>query len=151
MKIFISCPFSGILDKNSGLVKKEYRFFFDTIINFLESNNIDYYLAIKREDFGKNYISAAEATISDFQGVQNCDILFVIPGNPISGGVHIELGWASAFNKKIYIFLEKDAKYSPVLMGLNSLTNVTYCDCSKFPSQELLKEFINIIKAIKGV
>lgn len=52
------------------------------------------------------------------------DVILAFPGNPISGGVHIELGWASALHKKIYIFLEKTANYSPLITGLKTVTDV---------------------------
>ena len=145
MKIFISCPFQGILDPKTKLVKEEYHYFFNDLISFLKDNKIDYYLAITRENWGKDYISPNDSVTNDFNGVKTSDILFVIPGNPISGGVHIELGWASSLKKDIHIFLEKKKKYSPVLMGLNALTKITYHYSSSFPSQELLECFKNEI------
>ncbi len=146
MKIFISCPFSGIMDWNTRKIKKEYQDFFNELINYMEDHEIDYYLAIKREDMGKNYVSPEESTFNDYNGVKKSDVLFVIPGNPISGGVHIELGWASAMKKKIHLFLEKDLKYSPVLNGLSSLTETVYHETNRFPSKELLNNIINSIE-----
>ena len=146
MKIFISCPFSGIMDWDKKEIKKEYKYFFNELINYMESQKIDYYLAIKRENMGKDYVSPKESTLSDYNWVKNCDVLFVIPGNPISGGVHIELGWASSMKKKIHLFLEKEAHYSPVLNGLSALTETIYHKTEKFPSQTLLDCIINAIK-----
>ena len=140
MKIFISCPFSGILDEETSLVKKEYKYFFKELKKFMEENNIDYYLAITRENWGKDYISPLESTEADYNGIKESDMIFVIPGNPISGGVHVELGWASSLNKKLHIFIEKDKKYSPVVMGLSSLCNVEYHESKEFPCQELLDD-----------
>ena len=36
MKVFISCPFSGILDKETNLVKEEYKYFFNELKEFFE-------------------------------------------------------------------------------------------------------------------
>lgn len=146
MKVFISCPFSGILDEKTKIVKEEYQQFFQQIIEYLEQNEIEHYFAITRERFGLDYQSPEESTKSDYEGVKTSDVLFVIPGNPISGGVHIELGWASSLNKKIHLFLEKNNKYSPVVMGLSSLTKTIYHETEKFPSKQLAKKIIDEIK-----
>ena len=42
MKVFVSCPFSGILDEKTKLVKDEYRYFFDELVSFFNENKIDY-------------------------------------------------------------------------------------------------------------
>ena len=146
MRIFISCPFSGIMDWDKQEIKKEYQYFFNDLINYMESNKINYYLAIKKENMGKDYVSPKDSTQNDYNGVKNSDVLFVIPGNPISGGVHIELGWASAMKKKIHIFLEKNAEYSPVLKGLPALTETVYHETESFPSRTLLNSIISSIE-----
>ncbi len=69
-------------------------------------------------------MTADECTLDDFKEMNESDVILAFPGNPISGGVHIELGWASALHKKIYIFLEKTANYSPLITGLKTVTDV---------------------------
>ena len=147
MKIFISCPFSGILDRKTGLVKEEYKLFFDELISFLNDKKIDYYLSITRENWGKDYISPSESTLSDYKGLKESDMVFVIPGNPISGGVHVELGWASSLQKKIHNFLERGIRYSPVVMGLSSFCDIEYHESQKFPSKNLLEDLVNVIQS----
>ena len=149
MKIFISCPFTGICEENNYEVKNEYKKFFDDLIGGIESRGHDYYLAIKRENWGKAHQGPEECTISDYRGVKNSDFLIVIPGNKmsrgISGGVHIELGWASALKKKLHILIENNVIYSPVLMGLTALTNVEYHLCNDFLNEKMLKVIFEII------
>ena len=150
MKVFISCPFTGLCDETRYEVKEEYKPFFTNLTNKLEEMGCDYYLAIKRENWGIDHKGPEECTKSDYEGVKNSDILIVIPGNNesngISGGVHVELGWASALGKKIHILLEDNFSYSPVLLGLNSLTSTQYHKCNAFLKKSMLDEIEKIVK-----
>ena len=65
-------------------------------------------------------------TLKDFEEIKDSDLLIAIPGDPPSGGVHIELGWASAMNKNIIILLEKGKRYCDLANGLAIVANVKY-------------------------
>lgn len=149
MKIFISCPFTGICNEEKYEVKNEYKDFFNKLIKAIEERNCEYYLAIKRENWGIDHKGPEECTKSDFEGVKNSDILIVIPGNKksrgISGGVHVELGWASVLKKKMHILIEDNFEYSPVLMGLNILTTTKYHKCNNFLDDIMLDKIVEII------
>ena len=149
MKIFISCPFTGLCGDDKYEVKEEYKDFFKRLTFNIEKMGCEYYLAIKRENWGIEHKGPEECTKSDFENVKDCDMLIVIPGNykskGISGGVHIELGWASALNKKIHILIEDNFQYSPVLMGLNVLSNTEYHKCNSFLTDSMLEQILSII------
>ena len=155
MKVFISCPFTGLCSENKYEVKDEYKEFFDKLINIITEKGMDYYLAIKRENWGIDHKGPQECTLSDFNGVKDSDALIVIPGNReskgISGGVHVELGWASALNKDMYILLEDNFNYSPVVHGLDALTNVKYYTCNDFLNEDMLNAINRILDEIKEV
>ncbi len=150
MKVFISCPFTGLCDEKKYEIKEEYKDFFNNLTKKLEEMGCDYYLAIKRENWGIDHKGPEECTKSDFEGVKTSDFLVVIPGNDvskgISGGVQGELGWASALDKKMHILIEENFQYSPVLMGLNVLAPTQYHRCSKFWDREMLDTIIRIVK-----
>lgn len=150
MKVFISCPFTGLCDEKKYEIKDEYKDFFNKLTEKLENMGCDYYLAIKRENRGIDHKGPEECTKSDFEGVKSSDFLVVIPGNNISkgisGGVHVELGWASALDKKMHILIEDNYQYSPVLMGLNILSPTEYHRCNRFLDNEMLDTIINIVK-----
>lgn len=149
MKIFISCPFTGLCDEEKYEVKEEYKDFFNKLIKAIEERNCEYYLAIKRENWGIEHKGPEECTKSDYEGVKSSDLLIVIPGNNtskgISGGVHIELGWASALKKKMHILIEDNFEYSPVLMGLNVLSSTQYHKCNNFLDDIMLDKIVEII------
>jgi hypothetical protein len=144
MNIFLAFPFAGICDPKTGEVSTEFRAFFESLKVMVSSRGHTYFLAHEREDWGALYKGPLECTPADFQGVKDCDFLIVVPS--ISGGVHVELGWASALKKDMHIFLEEGRTYSPVVHGLSALTNVTYHKTSEFPSDEMLQMISDAIK-----
>ena len=145
MYIFYAFPFALLCNNKNGQVDEKYRYFFEGLKKIAKQNGHQYFLAHERENWGAEYKGPDECVPNDYAGVINSDIMIVVPGNPISGGVHVEMGWASANKKKMHIFLEEDRKYSPVVYGLNSLTNVTYHYSKVFPSEDLLKDIEQVI------
>lgn len=145
MYIFLAFPFAGLCNKETGEVDLEYRDFFEKLKNGIKERGHTFFLAHERENWGAEYKGPLECVPVDFEGVSKCDFLIVIPGNPISGGVHVELGWASALKKKLHIFIENNVKYSPVVMGLDSLTETNYHETDKFPSDQLLNDIFKVI------
>lgn len=125
MKYFIAHSFTQIINRNTGIVDDEYKNRLLELRNYLLSNNHEVFLAHFRENWGKDLMTDKECTADDYKELLESDCVLAFPGNPISGGVHIELGWASSLKKDIYMFLEKDAVYSPLITGLDTITNVT--------------------------
>ena len=145
MFVFYAFPFAQLCNTDDGQVEQKYRNFFEGLKNLAKENHFEYFLAHERENWGAEYKGPEECVPHDYEGVVKSDVMIVVPGNPISGGVHVEMGWASANNKKMHIFLEKGQKYSPVVMGLKSLTNVEYHYSDAFPSSKLLEDIKNVL------
>lgn len=123
MNVFLASPFSQFCEGEEDVIVKN-RWFFEKITKILKELNVDYFCSQEREEWGEKYISPDESIKEDVNGIKQCDLFIGIPGNPISGGVHVEIGWASAFSKKMILFLEKNIEYSPMVLGLPSI-----CDC----------------------
>ena len=145
MKVFLAMPYSQLCD-NKYMVKEEYKKFFTSITNELKKINCEYFLAHEREKWGKSYTSAEESTVIDFETIKNADLVCIIPGVPNSGGVHVEIGWASANKRKLKIFLKKDYHYSPMVTGIYSLTDTEYFYYNEDYSDELVTMIIDCIK-----
>lgn len=126
--------------------KKNIEFFLERLINETKKLGCDYFLAHEREDWGKKYSSAEESTQIDFNTIKSSDLICIIPGVPNSGGVHVEVGWASANKKKIRIFLKKDYHYSPMITGIHKLTDTKYYYYDNDFDESLLNSIINCIK-----
>ena len=145
MLVFLATPYSQLCDEEYK-IKKEYKVFFEKLAKEIKKLGVDYFLAVEREDYGKEYTSDKESTKIDFEQIKKCDLLCVIPGVPASGGVHVELGWASANKKDIEIFLNKNSNYSPMVTGLSEITKVHY----NYYNEEYSNEVIELIcKSIK--
>lgn len=145
MLIFLATPYSQLCDEEYK-VKKEYKEFFEKLTKEIKKLGVDYFLAVERENYGKEYTSDKESTKIDFETIKQCDLMCVIPGVPASGGVHVELGWASANNKDIEIFLNENNNYSPMVTGLSEISNVQYNYYNKEYSNEVIELICKSIK-----
>lgn len=145
MKIFLAMPYSQLCDTNYEL-KEEYKDFFEKLTGEIKKLGCNYFLAHERENWGKNYSSAEESTLIDFETIKNADLVCVIPGVPNSGGVHVEIGWASSNKKKLCIFLKRNYPYSPMVTGVNCLTETKYHYYDNEYSNELIALILESIK-----
>lgn len=145
MKIFLAMPYTGLCD-NNNILKKKYKNFFEELLSKLKDIKCDYFLAHKREDWGKNYTSDIESTQIDYDTINDSDLICMVPGIPYSGGVHVELGWASANKKKIRMFLKNNSSYSPMVTGVKCLTDTKYYYYEDDFSQELINLIVKCVK-----
>ena len=145
MLVFLATPYSQLCDEKYR-VKQEYVKFFKKLTSKIKELGVDYFLAIERENYGKEYSSDKESTLIDYNTIQKCDLLCVLPGIPNSGGVHVEIGWASANKKKINMFLNKNAHYTPMVTGLEVITDVKNYYYEKEYSDELIDLICESIK-----
>lgn len=148
MKVFLAIPYSQLCDE-SYEVKAEYKEFFTKLTNELKKINCDYFLAHEREKWGKTYSSAEESTSIDFETIKSVDLVCAIPGVPSSGGVHVEMGWASANKRKMIIFLKNGYSYSPMVTGIHCLTEANYVYYNQDYSDELIELIMNSIKNVE--
>ena len=113
----------------------------------LESNKttIESNLSKKTKQAKKAVEDMFSKDSEDFKEMKESDVVLAFPGNPISGGVHIELGWASALNKKIYLFLEKNASYSPLIEGMKTITDVRIVE---LPENYTIETVLNAVEEI---
>lgn len=148
MKVFLAIPYSQLCDE-SYEVKAEYKEFFTKLTNELKKINCDYFLAHEREKWGKTYSSAEESTSIDFETIKSVDFVCAIPGVPSSGGVHVEMGWASANKRKMIIFLKNGYSYSPMVTGIHCLTEANYVYYNQDYSDELIELIMNSIKNVE--
>ena len=88
MLVFLATPYSQLCDEKYR-VKEEYANFFKKLTSKIKELGVDYFLAIERENYGKEYSSDTESTLIDYNTIQKCDLLCVLPGIPNSGGVHV--------------------------------------------------------------
>lgn len=121
MKIFMAFPFTQLCDARTGILQERYIEFLNNLRNDLLCLGHSVFLAHYREGWGKEVMEPKECTPADYEEMKNTDLVISFPGSPISGGVHIELGWASAMSKKILLLLNENQLYSPLVLGLHTI------------------------------
>lgn len=146
MKVFLAMPYTQLCDEKTNLLKENYKVFFERLLSSLEELGCEYFLAHKRENWGKDYCSDIESTQIDFDTIKSSDLVCIVPGVPHSGGVHVEIGWASANNKKLRLFLKKDYPYSPMVTGIKCLTDTKYYYYDDDFSDDLLNMIVESVK-----
>ena len=131
-KAFFAAPFETYLNPETGVIEDKRKEFIDELVSFLESKGYDVHNAHQRENYGKDWMEPDECTPIDFEKIIDSELLVAVPGNPASGGVHIEIGWASALSKysvidtKIILLLKEDGIYSNLVQGLGTVGKVNY-------------------------
>ncbi|MBD5529556.1 MAG: hypothetical protein HDR02_14305 [Lachnospiraceae bacterium] len=117
MKIFVSTPITGFDDS------KIYEEFRDSISRFIGclddmfgSENV--YAAIKKISNINSYESPMESAIQDLNGIEETDIFLLIYPQKLASSALIELGYAFALQKLIYVFANREDDLPYMLHGI---------------------------------
>lgn len=126
-RIFLAAPFKALVSNKSNAMQDSDRKRIEDLISFFEGKGYLVHNAHKREAWGKNFMKPEECTYIDYHEIEKCDLFVAFPGIPASPGTHIEIGWASAFRKKIVLILfENQENYAYLVRGLYSVSDVKY-------------------------
>ena len=118
-KTFIACPISKYLT-NDG-IDKNFEEFIKEIYAFIKTISKNVFLALEREEYGKNKMYGSDCTISDYKEMLNADLLIAIPED--SMGVSVEIGWASALKIKTIVIVDKKYRQSELVKSINSIVD----------------------------
>lgn len=119
--IFLAAPFAGWLDSGTGLLAAPHKDLLTSLITRLEADGRTVYNAHKREQWGGAWMGPAECTPLDYRAIVEATALVAILGPPESGGVHVELGWASAHRVPVVLLLRRGVTYSSLVLGLGEV------------------------------
>jgi len=126
-RIFLAAPFKALVNNENNAMQDSDRKRIEDLISFFEGKGYLVHNAHKREAWGKNFMQPEECTYIDYHEIEKCDLFVAFPGIPASPGTHIEIGWASAFRKKIVLILsENQENYAYLVRGLYSVSDVKY-------------------------
>ena len=103
----------------------EFRNTLIKIIDHLIGSGINVKSAHLKEEFGNLKIKPDEFVVRDFNNMKKCNFIIALLDEKFSGGVHIELGWASLQKKPILILIPYSMtidQLSPMILGLNNFT-----------------------------
>ena len=147
MRIFIAAPITDWINDSNTHPWKALKLFIKQLLEMLSSNGHDVFSAHNLEEFGKKLRPESICTPFDFLEVRQSNMVIALPSR--SGGVHTEIGWASALNKPMLLLINGDE--SPLARGLNTITHVeTLCVSSKFP-EDIIERNIVITEIVRRV
>ena len=106
-KAFLGAPFANYVNPETGKLYDEKQLMLRRLINYLEQKGYVVENSHVREDWGTAWMPPEVCTPLDYEQIKEADVFVALPGNPPSGGVHIELGWASALDTRVVMLLEK--------------------------------------------
>lgn len=125
-RVFLAAPYSQWMDARTGSVGEPWRSRLDGLRKTLIDAGAEVFSAHHSESWGKGWLPAHECTPIDYRAMKDADLVCALVGSPPSGGVTVELGWASAWEKPVLVVLDHDTEYTPLIVGLHTVTPVTY-------------------------
>lgn len=126
MKAYIAAPYTSKSIKehqHHGEIRDlSYMNFLEAIESTLQSSGLETFLPHRDlHNWGKSTISEEEVGRISFEKLKDSDILVAYPEQSV--GVNIEIGWASAFKKKILILINEHDRISVMHTGLCGVTD----------------------------
>lgn len=141
MRIYFAAPFTNIAVPNKksdyGWVPNDYVKWLSGVIKKLESYGHEVHCP-QRDDhkWGKEFPKLEELCPRQYEQItERTDLLVAYPGEPQSGGVMIEIGYAVAKKVPVLIIKRKGEKLTVIAQGLNSISP---CDILEFEDDEEL-------------
>ena len=126
MKVFLAAPFTAYMNPETEKMHEDKIHDIKKLLDLLQSRGHSVCNAHKREHWGEMWMAPETCTSLDYDEIRDSDMVIAIPGNPPSGGVHVELGWASSLGKRIVILLRTGKTYSNLVMGLGTLGKIEH-------------------------
>lgn len=126
--VFLAGPFMGLVDPETNSMPSAEQLPFLTLIEHFEKQGLEVYNAHRREAWGAQVLAPEQCTPLDQLEIRKADVFVAIPGIPPSPGTHVEIGWASAFDKPVVLLLEagREEDYGFLVRGLGSVAAVEF-------------------------
>ena len=125
-KAFLGAPFADYVNPDTSRLYDDKQVMLTRLIGYLEQKGYVVENSHVREDWGTAWMPPEVCTPLDYEQIKRADVFVALPGNPPSGGVHIELGWASALDTWVVMLLEEGKNYSNLVLGLGKVGRVDY-------------------------
>lgn len=141
--LFLAAPYSQWIDPLTELVHDHHRNRLDRVRRAFMDAGASVFNAHHNEQWGAGWLPALECTAADFRAMQLADAVCAFVGTPPSGGVAVELGWASALGKPILLVQDRYTKSSPLINGLASITRADYLEEPEEWDDNWLRTLVN--------
>lgn len=131
ISVFLAAPYSQFMDHDIGEVGSPWRQRIDALRRAFIREGCRVFNAHHNEAWGRGWLAADVCTPIDFAAVKACDVVCAILGEPASGGVLVELGWASALGKPCCLVGSQTARPTPMVEGLSEVTDVRWAEAPR--------------------
>ena len=128
LRVFLAAPFSQWMNPVTGEVHQHWKDRLDALRVSFINEGARVFSAHHNERWGAGWLPPDQCTPADFRAMRIADVVCAIVGSPVSGGVAVELGWASALAKPILIIKAPDSPCTPLIDGLGSVTRAAFVD-----------------------
>jgi hypothetical protein len=115
--IFLSAPFTGVLDSEDRL-PRPLRSRIETIVDRLEAHGWEVFNAHRLESWGASIETPHKALVRDTAAIRQSQQLVAIIGDPPSPGVQLEIGFALAHGKRVLVVCETSETLPFLMRGL---------------------------------
>jgi nucleoside 2-deoxyribosyltransferase len=122
-RVFLAAPFAQWLSAD-GVVDSAARRGLTALRQKFLDLGLPVFNAHHNERWGQGWLPPETCVPNDFRAMQTADVVCAYLGTPASGGVCLELGWASAMHKPVLLVLDDGAKHSQMIEGLATVTPV---------------------------
>lgn len=127
-RVFLAAPYSQLMDWAAGRVLENWRTRIDGLRRELIDAGAAVFSAHHNESWGSGWLPPEVCTPTDFRAMAAADVVCAVLGSPPSGGVTVELGWASAMAKPVVLILSPGGSHTPLVSGLGAVTPTAYLD-----------------------
>lgn len=117
-EIMLACPIGKYLTKDG--IDKTFEQAIKEIYSLIQQYTQRIAFSLRREDYGRNKMWGDVCTPLDFNDVRNCKYIIAFPED--SGGVAVELGWASAWQKELLVFVDEKYRTSELIKFIDLVT-----------------------------
>jgi nucleoside 2-deoxyribosyltransferase len=123
MNIFLSAPLTQytVAPETSGL--EAFQTHWSRIMEALERNGHKVFSAHRREAWGTELDSPADALAADLAGLRASDLVIAYVGSPASPGVQLELGYSLARKIPAVVFADAGQPGPYLLRGLPAVSD----------------------------
>jgi len=125
-RVFLAAPYSQLMDWAEGRVLEHWRTRIEGLRRELIDAGAEVFNAHHNESWGIGWLPPEVCTPTDFRAMGAADVVCAVLGSPPSGGVTVELGWASALAKPVVVILSPGGSHTPLVSGLGAVTPTAY-------------------------
>lgn len=129
MKVFIAAAFSTKVNYDTGDVFPEYKEWIELMIDQVEAAGHEVYCALKEDQFKINDADPVGAYNMDMSHIDSSDVLLALVDETASTGVQMEVGYAIAKGKRVYLAHDPEVKlawFNDTMVKAGAVTELTY-------------------------